>query len=155
MKGRKAIPDGLKLLKGTLQNCRVNKEAPRPADDMPKAPSWLPAGALEFFGRYAARLEQIGIASSTHTEALGHLSLAAYQVAKHAETLENEGYYIEKTTKSGRNVCHHPAAIQLSDAQRRVMALTAEFGLTPASQGKVTVPKKGKGDSPYAEFGNG
>ena len=155
MKGRKAVPDHMKLLKGTQRPHRVNKDQPKPVDDMPKAPNWLPAGALEFFGYYAARLEAIGLASSTHTEALGQLSLAAYQVAQHAATIEKEGYFIEIETKSGWSVRHHPAAIQLADAQRRVMAFTAEFGLTPASQGKVSVPMKGQGESPYAEFGNG
>ena len=154
MRGRKAIPERIKLLRGTQRKSRVNKRQPKPADELPKAPSWLPKGAFEFFGYYTARLEAIGLGSSTHTEALAQLSLAAYQVAQHAATLERDGYQFEtKTTTGAFTIKPHPAAAQLSDSQRRVIALTTEFGLTPASQGKVSLPRSDGKDSPYAEFG--
>ena len=152
MRGRKTIPDHIKLLRGTQKPSRVNRRQPKPIDDLPKAPKELPKDAVEYFGRYAARLEQIGIASSTHTEALANLSIAAWKVFALAAIVEKEGFYVEIETEHGSTVRNHPAASQLADAQRALDALTSKFGLDPSSQGKVSVPKKEKGDSPYAEF---
>jgi hypothetical protein len=40
---RSRLPDEIKKLQGTLQNCRVNTQAPKPAYGFPVAPSYFTA----------------------------------------------------------------------------------------------------------------
>lgn len=70
----------------------------------------------------------------------------------HCDTLEIEGYTYRTETQTGDVLIKaHPAAIMKADAWKRLRAMLAEFGMTPASRSKVSIKKPGEVD-PIAEF---
>lgn len=56
----------------------------------------------------------------------------------HCETLDAEGYTYRTETQNGDVLIKaHPAAAMKADAWKRIRAMLAEFGMSPASRAKV------------------
>ena len=137
MKGRKTIPIGIKKVKGTLKKHRV-KNVPDPSDKKPTPPAWLNKRAKQIFWHMLTRLDDIGLASATHTEALATLCSRMEEVERFDKVLNDEGYYYDAKNSLGFEVKkEHPAAKLREKAIRHVHSLLTEFGLTPASIQKV------------------
>ena len=151
MAGRKAIPIQLKVLKGTHQPCR-DKDVPEPSKEKPLPPVWLNGRAKIIFRHMVRRLEALGMASRSHTEAIAVLACRMEEVERFDKMLNGavdkegnpENGYIYKTTISfGDDVLkEHPAVKLREKAARHVHTLLTDFGLTPASAQKVGTPKK-------------
>lgn len=58
----------------------------------------------------------------------------------HCETLDVEGYTYRTETQNGDVLIKaHPAAAMKADAWKRIRAMLAEFGMSPASRAKVNI----------------
>jgi len=143
--GRKAIPIQIKKLKGTHQPCR-DKDVPEPSKKLPYRPSWLNKRAKQIFHHMAKRLDEIGLASRSHTEAIALLSCRMEELERFDKMLndDKENGYVYKTTNSygGEALKEHPAVKLREAAAKHVHSLLTEFGLTPSSAQKVGTPKK-------------
>ena len=73
MAGRKPLPTHLKMVRGTLQKCRMNPDEPTPAPEIPDAPPHLSPEAREEWERLALELYELGILST-----IDRAALAAY-----------------------------------------------------------------------------
>jgi P27 family predicted phage terminase small subunit len=145
MAGRKRIPTALKLIKGTAQPCRMNKNEPAPDPAPPRVTKWLPdEQAKKYFLLLMERLERVGLASKTFQEMLG---LAAQRMAEidalnKVITEEGSTYTATRLDKNGvmitEQIKAHPAVAQRSEAMRHLQSLLAEFGLSPAEISKVS-----------------
>jgi phage terminase small subunit len=115
------LPTRLKVIRGTAAHDpgRLNKAEPQPALGEPIPPPWLgkSGAAHDAWSRLAPRLAELGIVTSVDGEGLGLLcdAIAEYSAAK----------------RSG-------GWRRLDAAGRRLKILLGEFGLTPASRGRVT-----------------
>ena len=148
MKGRKRIPDNMKVITGTDRPDRMNPDAPAPAEDMPRPPAWLNRRAVEHFGALRSRLEYLSIATSTDTEMLALAAARLAEIEECDELIELHGRVIETTGTNGATMMRaNPAVGQRNEAMRHLHALLAEFGLSAASRTKVKSPKK-KDESP-------
>ena len=142
MKGRKTIPINIMRAKGTLKKHRI-KNVPDPSDKRPISPSWLNKRAKQIFWHMTNRLNDIGLASRTHTEAIAALSSRMEEVERFDKILNDEGYFYNAKNSLGFEVKkEHPAAKLREKAIRHVHSLLTEFGLTPASIQKVGSTKK-------------
>ena len=150
--GRKAIPIQIKKLKGTHQPCR-DKDVPEPSKKLPYRPSWLNKRAKQIFHHMAKRLDEIGLASRSHTEAIALLSCRMEELERFDKMLNNavdektgkptNGYVYKTTNSYGDDILkEHPAVKLREKAAKHVHSLLVEFGLTPASAQKVGTPKK-------------
>jgi P27 family predicted phage terminase small subunit len=141
-KGRKKLPDQLKLIKGTLQKCRASS-APGGQDEAPMtAPSNLSEGELAHFQMLKERVALVGLDSATFTELL---VLAAKRLAEIDDcdlAIAEHGRIIETTTEAGNLLLRaNPAITMRAEAMRHLQSLLAEFGLTPSASARVSGKK--------------
>jgi len=152
-KGRKTTPAPLKLLKGTDRPDRMNPAAPTPAAEGMVAPAWLPEDALPHFATLLSRLAPMGLNSSSHTEALAMAAVRMHEITMYTESIKATGpTYETQTIQGGSMIRAYPEVALRSDAMRHLQGLLAEFGLTPASIGKVGA--KDQSEKPNAKFGS-
>ncbi|MBI9080844.1 MAG: P27 family phage terminase small subunit [Pseudodesulfovibrio sp.] len=111
-----------------------------------RAPTWLPRESVEFFGVLKSRLEMHGLNSSSFTEALALASMRLAEIETLNRLIEEDGpiYLSVKYTKDDDGKMHksilkksNPAVSQRNEAMRHLQSLLSDFGLTPASIGKV------------------
>ena len=142
-KGRKKLPDQLKVISGTFQKCRSSKSGERQNDAPMEAPEGLSEGALRHFETLRGRIAQLGLDSSTYTEVLtlAAMRLEEIDVCNHA--INDHGALImAKTVTGGELLRANPAVSMRNEAMRHLQSLLAEFGLSPSSIGKVGAKKK-------------
>ena len=155
MAGRKIIPINIKKLKGTHQPCR-DREVPEPSKEKPYPPRWLNKRAKQIFHHMVKRLDELGLASRSHTEAIALLSCRMEEVERFDKMLnsDKENGYVYKTTNSyGDDVLkEHPAVKLREKAAKHVHSLLTEFGLTPSSAQKVGTPKKKTKKNEFEDF---
>jgi phage terminase small subunit len=143
--GRKRIPTKLKLIKGTAQPCRMNKNEPAPDPGAPRVTKWLPdEQAKKYFLLLTERLERVGLASKTFQEMLGLAAQRMAEIDILNKVIAEEGstYTATRLDKNGEIVTEqikaHPAVAQRSEAMRHLQSLLSSFGLSPADISKVS-----------------
>lgn len=153
-KGRKAIPDKLKLVKSTLRVDRINPSAPEPAKDGISAPGMLPEAALPHFETLTARLTALGLNSASYTEAVLMAAMRMAEIEYCSQVIKDQGgpSYETKTVKDGRMVRAFPEVAMRSEAMRHLHSLLSELGLTPAAIGKVGAKEGEKPKSKFERF---
>lgn len=146
--GRKPKPTALKLLTGNPGKRAINKNEPAASKSKPRPPSWLNGRAKSIFRLLVKRLDGMGYASASHTEALALAAWRLEQVEACGKLLNENGLTYE--TKNQRNatvVKPRPEVAMQGEAARHAQSLLAEFGLTPSSATRIQVPGKPKGNS--------
>ena len=154
-KGRKRIPDHLKVVRGTDRADRRNDEAPTPAQVRPPMPSTLTDTAQANWDRFCTVLENMGVLTIADEFALEQLVEAYADWRQAHEVIAAEStHYVTESSTGGTMIRAHPAVAMRSDAGRRFHSLLSEFGLTPASRSKVSVATGGvEQDDPAAKYG--
>lgn len=137
--GRKAVPKGLKLLKGTFQSCRENKDAPQPGRGTLQAPAHLTPVAAAEYERKAELLDRLGVFTEADDAALA-IYAAAYGRWVEAEKKLAKLGNIVKSPKG--DAMRNPYAYVLNNAVDQMYHFLTEFGLTPASRQRVKVERK-------------
>jgi P27 family predicted phage terminase small subunit len=154
MIGRKPKSTRLKLIAGTARKHRLHPEPTAP-EDRPEPPADLDHDERKQFLKMRRRVEDLRIATSADTEALAVLACRLAEVVRLSELIRKLGSIYVQERKEGaegsvRVLKANPAVAQRSEAWRHIQSLVAEFGLTPASRSKVTVPEKQPEASPWA-----
>ncbi len=171
MAGRKRLPAKFHIVKGTDRPCRTNSREPKAPPEPPRAPEWLSRRVSEIFGVLTGRLQAMGLASSGDTEMLALLASRLEEwEARDAEVRANGAVYakvelIEVPGEPGQPSSvraqkvwkANPAVAQRSEAMRHAQSLLAEFGLSPASRGKVSAAQgtDSGSDNPWESLVNG
>ena len=145
-KGRKKLPDQLKVISGTFQKCRSSKTADRHDETAMVATSWMSEAALVHFETLLARIDVLGLNSSTYTETLAMAAERMAEIDECNAVIQAHGRVIESETDRGGNpiLRANPAVTMKNEAMRHLQSLLAEFGLSPSSIGRVGVKKKGE-----------
>jgi P27 family predicted phage terminase small subunit len=160
MSGPPKTPTHLRLVRGNPSKRPINKDEPKPATGVPPTPKHFDKQAKYWFKRMAEELDAIGVLTQLDTRALEMLVEVYTEYRHHCETLDREGYtyavYSEEDRDEGkereiRMIKPHPASMMKADAWKRLRAMLAEFGMTPASRSKVSVKNADEVD-PLAEF---
>lgn len=137
--GRKVIPIVIKKAKGTHEKHR-DKKTPKFSKDIAQAPSYLNKRATEIFNHLVEkRLKDLGLASASHTEIIANLAKRMERLEVIDAFIDKYGVSYETQTEKGETIFRpRPEAAMQKELARHVHALLCEFGLTPASAGKVT-----------------
>jgi len=120
-------------------------------DALPEPPESLPEAAKEIWRKEVAQLFEATAISPKDLPALVDLVMAAYHSQLAAADLEKNGLTLTVDLKAGRKVIANPAWRVYQDAQRILLALRKEFGLTPQSSQRMTMPEPPKPD-PLDQF---
>lgn len=132
--GRKPIPRELKLLRNTLRPDREPRESPIPTGKV-SPPVWLRGAALREWRRLAPQLVELGILRPSDRATFLALCVA---VGEFEETVRETG---EKTLFDKPGVRKAPDVQRLLRLARAIRELGSEFGLTPASRGRLALPE--------------
>jgi P27 family predicted phage terminase small subunit len=148
MASPKPKPTHLKLLTGNPGKRKLNKNEPCAASSLPHPPSWLTARAKAIFRLLVKRIDGMGYASSSHTESLGLCAWRLDQVEQCEAVIRTEGMTYGTETMGGSTMWRSRPEVALqSEAARHAQSLLCEFGLTPSSASKVSVPGKPKSNA--------
>ena len=142
--GRRPKPVELKVIDGTYRKDRENPDAPVLPPGMPEAPAYLTGRALEIWVDYGRRLlDDLRVLSEAHWAALAMLSmeLASYEQAS-AVIAEKGQTYTTKMRGGQTSIRPRPEVAIAAKAFEHARRMLLEFGLTPASTGKVSARKK-------------
>ncbi len=151
MAGRKPLPDGLKLVKGTLRNHRANKDAPVPEKGATKAPDFLSPIAAAEFERKAEGLARLNVYTEWDDTALAAYAEAYARWRKAAAELRDSELLI--TTQQG-NIIQNPLVGVVNKSAELMHRYLTEFGLTPSSRTRIKVSAETK-QNEWEAFGNG
>jgi P27 family predicted phage terminase small subunit len=149
-------PTNMKVIEGTFRTDRANPDEPRPAVEIPSCPAQLSAGAKREWYRIAALLEEMGLVAKVNRASLAaYCSLYARWIKAESEiAAEGEIYKVitgEKRAVDGTVTVFYSykkspwvdIALKCAVEMRH---FANEFGLTPASQSKVSAKPKEKAD---------
>ena len=155
MKGPKTKSVALKEAQGTREKSREPAVAVVPSSDKPRPPHWLNDRAKEVFEELVEILDEMQLASASQVDMLTLLSQRMEEVERFSVYLDDVGTSYEATTKEGNVMWRaYPEVAQKNESMRHAHALLAEFGLSPASAAKVSVPKD-TGVNPWEQLTKG
>lgn len=160
MSGPPKTPTHLRLVRGNPSKRAINKNEPKPPSGAPPTPKHFDKQGKYWFKRMAEELDALGVMSQLDGRALELLVEAYTEYRHHCDTLEREGYTYavyseddgdERKEREIRMIKPHPASMMKADAWKRIRAMLAEFGMTPASRSKVNAMAPDAAD-PLADF---
>jgi P27 family predicted phage terminase small subunit len=148
MAGRKRLPTAMKVIKGTAQPCRINKQEPKPEIASGDAPAWMSAQAKEFYAEIAPYLEKLKVISKGDTAALSLLADTWAEFRQADEVLRSHGKLSYETKNQAGETMHraYPEVAIKRTAAKHFQSLLSEFGLTPSSRSKVSSMEGGDTD---------
>lgn len=136
--GRPPKPTKLKVLAGNPGKRPLNMNEPKPKPVAPKCPAWLDKEAKREWKRVAPELEKLGLLTVVDGSALAAYCQAYARWRQAEEMIRREGLTI--TTETGY-VMPHPAVKIAEKSMQLIRGFCNEFGLTPSSRAKMTVPE--------------
>lgn len=145
MRGRKPKPTELKRLQGNPGGRALNKHEPKPALEAPTAPSHLDAGAKREWRRIVPLLVKLRLLSKIDRAALAIYCQAVSRMEMAQKKIAEEG---EVTTAPSGYPVQSPYLAIYNKAAEQVVKIAAEFGLTPSSRSRISVPGAESGPAP-------
>src|SRR5262245_51337712 len=138
MRGRIPKPTQLRVIEGNPGKRPLPANEPKPQTGVPSCPKGLPPEAKKEFHRVSHELTLLGLLTRVDRAALTSYALAWNRLLEAEGHLSVEGSVI--TGRGGEAVKSpwHVIATQSMEAVRR---FAQEFGLTPSSRTRLTVPE--------------
>ena len=143
MRGRKPIPTTLHILKGNPSKKKdLGKNEPKPAPATPRCPSWLHPDAKAEWKRIVPQLRDLGLLSQVDMAALvGYCQSWAWYKQANEYLLEHGDVY--DLLDDHGNVKYSQQRPQVGIANKQlanIKAFCVEFGMTPSSRARMSVP---------------
>ena len=154
---RPRTPTRLKIIKGTAQPSRINKNEPMPTVGEPAQPAHLTAKAKTAWRAVVPVLEEMRILTVADGLALEGLCEAYAELCTARAVLRKRGSRTYSfATKTGETVYRsYPEVAQAADADRRFRSWLASFGLTPADRSRVVAAPPEEQENPFAALADG
>ncbi len=150
MRGRKPVPTGLKLMRGTLKKHRMNPTEPAPTVGSSDPLKGLTQRAREHYARLTEDIAGMGILTTVDGAALSELAQAMADYESACVALARDGM----VTKGDHGVMtRSPWLIVRKQASDQMQRGFADFGLTPAARVRLHTEPKGKQDAGEELFG--
>jgi P27 family predicted phage terminase small subunit len=130
----------------------VNTHEPRPRDVLPKCPSVLQGEAKREWRRMAKKLHDAGLLSEIDGAALTTYCLTWARLMDAEEKLRTIGAVVK--TPNGW-LAHSPYLAIATKATEQLVRILVEFGMTPSSRSRISVPPKpagGAGEESFERF---
>lgn len=154
MAGRKPKPTNIKLLEGNPGKRPLPTREPKPPPIAPECPSWLHKNAKKEWKRIVPQLERMGLLTQVDMAALAGYceAWAMYMEAMSYLHKNGQSYLTVLRDESGNIVLNDkgeqvilksspwPEASIAHKSLMQVRAFCSEFGLTPSSRARMSVP---------------
>lgn len=152
MRGRKPKPTFLKLVEGNPGHRALNLDEPSAPPAVPDPPDFLPPRALAEWQRLGPMLKDAGLISNLDRNQFAAYCMAFAVWCDAVEDLTKTGRYMR--APSGRIAISK--AYELADnAEKRMLAIGVEFGLTPSARSRIKVGDDKPQDPFEAYLNNG
>jgi P27 family predicted phage terminase small subunit len=153
MAGRKPAPTHLKLVKGNPGKRALPKAEPKVDAAIPKRPAHLSDKAKSAWNVVAPMLAKAKVLSTADAMALELLCEAYSDYLAADKQLKDFGSNYYETKNNSGGVMHraHPAVAAKRDADRRIKAWLAEFGMTPSARTRISTAVNGEESEDPAE----
>jgi len=138
-------PTALKILEGNPGRRPLPKKEPKPALALMPCPQYLKADSIAYeeWNRIVPELYNLGLLTKIDRAAL-ELYCSQYSIYRQSfETLNSEGL-ITTNIRNGDKA--HPSAQTAREAAKIIKAIAVEFGLTPSSRARISVPSEAVDD---------
>lgn len=145
----KCKPTAIKRLEGNPGKRPLNKNEPKPKTVIPNCPQWLLPEAKKEWKKIVQGLGKLGLITCVDGAAL-----AGY-CQSWARYVEAEKYLSSHSTAFETESGYMQPVPQVGIAQRYLkicQSFMSEFGLTPSSRGKMSVPKNGDDEDPLEKL---
>lgn len=141
MRGRKPKPTSLKILEGNPGRRPLNKKESQAPPGKPKMPQWISDRAKKFWKLYSNLLHEKNLLTQFDETSFAGLVECLSGIEEANEILKRDGMVI--LGQSGAPV-KHPMANYKKEMLVLLRGYTSEFGLTPSSRSRVTIPEAEK-----------
>jgi P27 family predicted phage terminase small subunit len=142
-------PDELKRLAGTLQNCRVNQNAPQPSYGFPLMPKHLGPEEKRAWDQACELLNGMGVLTIADAFAVEELAVCkAELLVLRRDILANGRYYTSPDSGLEKT---RPQVRMEQEKARHFISLLGKFGLTPESRSKVNA-RTGPVENPFGDL---
>ena len=148
-RGPKRLPEEKHRLRGTYRKDRANpKRAKADRVLVAECPVVLQGVAAAEWDRVVSELVGMGILAAIDTMMLAVYCMEFAEYVDAMRTLEESGRTVVISDKDGnvRDLRNHPAVARANMAFRNLRSMGSEFGLTPVSRERITVPEKPQPD---------
>jgi len=144
-------PTALHLLNGNpskIKDLGKNEPKPKPATGELKPPAWVNSDGKKMWKRLAGQLQAVGLLTEADLESFTMLCQSYGDYVAGEKDMKKNGRYCKHVNKFGaENEVERPVARATHRAFERYRFLCSEFGLTPASRGKIEIPGLNEGES--------
>lgn len=148
-RGRRPIPTQLKVLHGTDQPCRINKNEAEPETDRIEPPHELSDEARKHWDLVVRELKSAGLITNLDVVALT-MYCEAYATWRHASKQIQKYGTVVKAEKSGFPM-QSPYLAIANRAFDQMKGMLTEFGMTPSSRTRVNAsPAKASKKNKFA-----
>jgi P27 family predicted phage terminase small subunit len=151
-------PTAIKELQGTLRKCRQNKNEIKPTIALTLAePEGLNQWASMLWNQISEEYLSSGLITNLDHSSLHALCNEYGTYREASEIVRNKGLlikmdvYSSKGNLTGTRYAANPLIRVANNAFKNYKCLCTEFGLTPASRGKLSIPEPKEFDR-FAEF---
>ena len=153
MKGRKPKPTNLKVLEGNPGKRPLNESEPQPDPTIPDCPEWLHEDARVEWERITPELHRLGLLTSIDRAALAGYCESWAQYKQAIEFLHRHGpvYPIKTDAGEVKYLQQVPQVGIANKALANIRSLCAEFGLTPSSRARISLPNETENEDPMAQ----
>lgn len=135
--GRKPKPTHLKVLEGNPGKRPLPRSEPKPRPVPPKRPAWLTGEGRREWERVVPELSRLGLLTIVDGAALAGYCQSWADYVETTRFLKKRGRTFE--TPNGY-VQQRPEVSIAQKSLQLVRAFCAEFGLTPSSRGRMSLP---------------
>jgi P27 family predicted phage terminase small subunit len=134
-------PTAIKILEGNRGHRKLPQNEPQPDKTPPICPYWLSYQAKSEWKRIVPELERLGLLTVVDRVALAGYCESYSRWVKAARELQKGFTYEFFTPEFKVKRVKKPEVDICRDALAQVKAFCVEFGLTPSSRARMSVPK--------------
>ncbi len=127
-------PNELKIRDGD-QPCRINVHEPKSPEGLPEPPEWLDGLGRAAYRRLAALLVSMKLAHMADSEALAVYAQNYSIWRQTSQAIADDGFLLTTLTTTKVN----PLFAPMNEAQRTMVRILSQFGLTPAARAALRV----------------
>lgn len=139
-------PTALKLIEGNPGKRPINKNEPMPDKALLICPYWLKSDKVAYneWNRIVPELYKLGLLTTVDQAAL-ELYCSQYSIYRQAlKDISNEGSLTTSNIRNGEKAL--PQVAIAREAAKTIKALCVEFGLTPSSRSRISIPGENPDD---------
>ena len=147
--GTKPKPTSLKLLEGNKHKDRINENEPQPSNPLLKSPVWLIDDAKKIWDKYSLVLKNLKIFKQTDEIAFACLCQEAGRYIELQKIIIKKGYTTSNIRNGDKSI---PEMAMARECLKQAKSLMAEFGLTPSSRSRISIPTDGDENDPLEKM---